>query len=1456
MTGPCSVCIDNILEFLNGIKDAFWPKHNVQADLKLLKTFVCYTAKWSDEDKLAHHLASLLSEIEEKLKLLEGYLSSCFGKSDNYKCNITPEMMDAIGRCNSVVSGFRDRVAETYDNLLKVAHPPMTDYSIFDEFVTSVHEYLVSLSLELESYFNSDAEVVTEQILSSSKRAIQGYYTATANKLGSFRSFIRQFASRCIDEEKLQRFLARAGIVVLSIAHLACRNKTIDRHKWSFSRRIVAASMDLSYKLSLCNPDVKEIYRDLLESYVEFVKAAKELGPVSSSMTVEDLVNSFFMLLLSSKNQVEILGDLFDLPMLDIVAASDIYTTNIELLLTHGVAAVAREAASLSYLICIDELPNVKELKGRNLLVSKMQHKFKLIKAEIFLLELHKQKGNLMVPEHDRLDDIREAMGILGNIFKTSEGFVEDTEKLMITLIEAVVREAGSLCSSCQTLKITDDLILGSSLAIFKLFKAEARLMVLIKNNASLKFLAKYRIETFHKCLLFLRSLLSDAKDNLEEGNYPTFIEAMVSEATFLVCSFGEEKMEINKPMEMDHLLSHLPKMIELNYADIKANYQKLPWSLLSTFPKSDGVVFNDFLLGEMRELLASNPDKISFVRNEVEELMGKLEYSRAFLKDTIEQPDENKNLLTRLLCLMYEAEYIIDMFVVGDVPLWYCHLALFNAIEETNFIKAEALDYYLDKKRCDTTVQNAKPASSHTTLEASNPRIEEVIVGFDDQADIIVDQLMNGSQQLQIISIVGMPGLGKTTLAKKVYSNMAIEYHFIAHAWCCVSQVYRKRELILDILGDFVELTDKIKKMDDDDLARTLYQNLKRKRYLIIMDDIWTIGPWNDLKSAFPDDRNGSRVLFTSRIREVALQINPKIEPHSLQLLSEEESLKLLQTRLFPGGNCPEDLLEIGGLIAKGCKGLPLAVVVVAALLKRALDKEVWWKEVAESLRSLIMDDQDMQFKCILELSYNHLPTFLKPCFLYLGAFLEDEEIPVQKLKLLWIAEGFIPKSDLKSLQQTADDYLMDLVGRSLIMEARRSSKGRVKACRMHDMLRDLCLEKAREENFMQLISPHDAGSSRSYYASDFTASMHYRLCVHSSKVDFSLSKPFGPYVHSLLFSNKDSRYSYDISSIAHKFRLLRVLDLENISIGESFPSEIELMFRIRYLAIRGDINSVPSSIANLWSLETLIVKGTRGEVVLPDTIWSMARLRHLRVNTRANFTFPSHDIENSVLLDNLTILSSPVLSYGKETEKVLRRLISLKKLRCIFLDYWDEDKKCNLFPVMDFLDQLESLKIFYHGSNFYPCDFSFPLNLKKLTLSKFRLPWEYISAIGRLPNLEVLKLLFKAFEGQTWDATEGEFCNLKYLKLDNLDIANWNASSDHFPKLKQLVLQRCKNLEEVPSCFGDIYTLEMIEVYWCSPSAANSVTIIEEQQLEMGNEEFKVSISPAEWHFKFRAS
>nr|XP_027096388.1 putative late blight resistance protein homolog R1B-8 [Coffea arabica] len=232
------------------------------------------------------------------------------------------------------------------------------------------------------------------------------------------------------------------------------------------------------------------------------------------------------------------------------------------------------------------------------------------------------------------------------------------------------------------------------------------------------------------------------------------------------------------------------------------------------------------------------------------------------------------------------------------------------------------------------------------------------------------------------------------------------------------------------------------------------------------------------------------------------------------------------------------------------------------------------------------------------------------------------------------------------------------------------------------------------------------------------------------------------------------------------------------------------------------------------------------------------MEKLRHLHVKNYATITLQDGESTIFSKVLNLVSLSYPYLIYGIGIENIMRRLVKLRKLRCVFSELRDDTGKYNQFPIMNFLTELESLNILYSGRIGLPCKFDFPLNLRKLTLSKFRLPWDCISDIGRLPNLEVLKLLSKAFEGKVWEMKEGEFLKLKFLKLDSLNLSEWKACSDHLPQLQHLILQSCRQLKEVPSGFGDSSTLEMIEVQMYTSSLAESVRRLQEELEDMGNE------------------
>ncbi|KAG8373692.1 hypothetical protein BUALT_Bualt11G0051000 [Buddleja alternifolia] len=926
------------------------------------------------------------------------------------------------------------------------------------------------------------------------------------------------------------------------------------------------------------------------------------------------------------------------------------------------------------------------------------------------------------------------------------------------------------------------------------------------------------KIATLHKEMRFLITVLGDTplrSTELEEvKKLLDRFQDVANIAGNFVYSFFFSRNGVDSG-EINRYLNDLLKKIELLKSKIKKHCIKLLKGICTATKtvSVDSLFIVDSLLDDLEDLINGKDELICDVKDQIRTLHEELMFSQSQSYPKNINATEVHELIREAA---YEAEYLIKSFVVGDVPVWYLTLRLSGVIKKI-------------KKKYDLGVSEvAKHFNTEALSQARrSPALDDIVVGFEDKETEILHQLVGGvPARLQVITIFGMPGLGKTTLAKKLYNNPSVEYHFHICVWIVVSQTYQIRNLLVDIWSS-LSMTDRdtIFNMDNESLAEKIYKTLKGMRYLIVMDDIWDSTPWDDLRRYFPDDGNGSRVLLTSRNKDVG-PCNSII--HTLPLLSEHQCWELLQKKVFHNEACPPQLLSIGKQIAANCRGLPLVVVVIAGILS-TVDKQVSkWNEVKRSLVSHIFANRDVNCMEILDLSYKHLPDHLKPCFLYFVAFPEDREVSVRRLVPLWIAEGFVRKKEDKSPESVAEEYLVELIDRSLVLVAEYTSAGGVKSCKIHDLLRDLCLRKAREQNFLKFI-----GKDFPIYE------RHHRLFVcPNSKRNFPSTRPFGLHVRSFV-----GHLPYPISLCFQSMKLVRILDLLSMSAklyGDL--DEIGLLIHLRYLAIK---DHIPMSIGSLVNLEFLIVESSYSTIItIPSILVRMVKLRYLHVREGARFE--KDWVITSQLINNLQSLSSVHIFELNDVE-MLRCSPHLRKLKCV----------CGppLFPDLRFLLQLDKLKLEFESSlrvefseiNFpsnirTTSEINFPVNIKKLTLSKTGLPWEKMSVIGRLPYLEVLKLENDAFDGERWETSDDEFQQLRVLKLESLKVKEWDAWSEHFVKLEQLVLVACYNLVKIPSELGDIPTLRLIEVRWCRKSIKESALQILEEQREMGNEELKV--------------
>ncbi|XP_027178095.1 putative late blight resistance protein homolog R1A-10 [Coffea eugenioides] len=736
------------------------------------------------------------------------------------------------------------------------------------------------------------------------------------------------------------------------------------------------------------------------------------------------------------------------------------------------------------------------------------------------------------------------------------------------------------------------------------------------------------------------------------------------------------------------------------------------------------------------------------------------LVFLRSFLENIKEQRYQNGKLQafwSHVMEAAYKAELLIDLALVGDK----CEDSLDAVSRDINLLKIGAPEIHNGQ------TQRVNKTSLHIPSQLAAAMHDEDLVGLDDEVETITHRLTRGSKQLNVVPIVGMSGLGKTTLANKVYTAPSVRSHFHVRGWCRVSQTYSIRSMLVELLcSSSSESSNGYLKMDENDLVMKLRQVLLRSRYLLVLDDLWDVEAWNLLEKSLPNDANGSRILFTSRYQDLSLHFEPNSEPHHLRHLTDEESWKLLQRKLFGTEDCPATLSEVGSQIAKLCQGLPLAVVLVAGIL--ATTAQDSWEEVAKSLSSIVLEDE--YCKKTLELSYSHLPNYLKSCLLYFAAFQEDEVINVQRLLWLWIAERFVQQAGGKSLEEAAYDYLMALINRSLVMVIRQTIVGGAKACLLHDLVYEFCVEKAKEESFLYVIHNWKAPLSLT------GPSNPYRVCVPNTRESkiWELMLIFPNLRSLILFGEDDFKHEEEDLGILLP-KLLRVLDFGNSDFRYSFPREVVLLVHLRYLALTG-ITYIPSAIANLSRLETLIVEDANFDIELPSTIWNIKTLSHLRALTYPGvapdgFTFPVGSLEVSPNLDHLDTLDLAIDPSPQILQKIPRKLPSIRRLKCR-QSYGSREatRNCNEILEFDGLSQLESLHLF----GFRGCGFKFPLNLKKLALSYNGQPWSEISTIGKLPNLEVLKLLDRCFVGEEWVMKEGEFPKLRVLKLSRLKFRN----------------------------------------------------------------------------------
>ncbi|KAJ4809932.1 Disease resistance protein (CC-NBS-LRR class) family [Rhynchospora pubera] len=501
---------------------------------------------------------------------------------------------------------------------------------------------------------------------------------------------------------------------------------------------------------------------------------------------------------------------------------------------------------------------------------------------------------------------------------------------------------------------------------------------------------------------------------------------------------------------------------------------------------------------------------------------------------------------------------------------------------------------------------------------------------------------------------------------------------------------------------------------------------------------------------------------MITSRSIDVA-PVDPKIPPHKLNFLNDEQSLTLLLKEALSyqelDEKCPKDLLELADALSKKCYGLPLALKVLGGILskkdqtyhdwKNVLDTMDWYSEKGENCMN------------ILAMSYEDMPFYLKPCFLHLASFPEDYEIDVSCLIRMWVAERIIPPNDKKTMEETAEDSLQQLFERNMV-QLSLSPYAYLRTCRVHDLLRELAMHEARKINFVTIFgNPQDVNHSHR---------VTRRASIQSDGDEFI--KHIGPKTRSLLlFSNyRMIDHCRIINSLNFpEFRLLRILEIEKVSDMEL--RELDQLIHLKYVAIKNCHNfklHIESSLGRLKNLETFDLRETSLSGDFDQVgLWTIGTLRHVRTSA----LYDSWELPFNANLRNLQTLET--VKVSKEWHKD-DQLPCLNNLRTLSLDIKETSDAIDL--LLGTLPYLLSLEIF---SNLIPKEIVYPTALPKYqNLQSLHLIGRWHNGVSleeRLFPQHLVELtLHQSFLGQDPMPELGKLQSLKTLKLIGYVLGN----------------------------------------------------------------------------------
>ncbi|CAO2820264.1 unnamed protein product, partial [Amaranthus hypochondriacus] len=720
------------------------------------------------------------------------------------------------------------------------------------------------------------------------------------------------------------------------------------------------------------------------------------------------------------------------------------------------------------------------------------------------------------------------------------------------------------------------------------------------------------------------------------------------------------------------------------------------------------------------------------------------------------------------------------------------------------------------------------KPINSRSRETCSYK--EEVIIGRDQDLKTIKGMLSESDdvqQDVFFLSIVGIGGLGKTALARLLFNDPTVATSFPLRLWACVADQDQNQFEVKDILGKILE-SGGLQKLNQGDTLELMQRNLQDifdgKRYLLVLDDVWTEDreKWLDLLGSFTGGGRGSCIVVTTRSMKTA-KIIGNGQMHQLQGLTMENSLRLFKWAAFGSeeSSPPQKLVEIGEKIVKRCAYVPLAIRVLGSLLYGQDESE--WLSLREMGLEKIIESEN-SINPILKLSYYQLQSPLKSCFAYCALYEKDKFIYKQELIVYWMAQGYITSEGGKSMEDVAEDYVKLLIQRCFFQDVEGDSYN-IRKFKMHDLMHDVAQEVAGMEIQTTVHS----------MKGDLDKKIRHLKRSNSADVFFTQKSQLRSYVfgENLYYSSKMDNIC--LAAIFANWKCLRALDLGSSSI-KSLSGSIGKLLHLRYLNLsKNDFEVLPKAITNLYNLQILRLESCKQLKELPKDIGKLVHLRELNIWQCNSLTYMPRGMSKLTNLRDLGmfVVGGERCSSWKELLNEMQILKSLRNLRSdleIRIKYSNKaanvnkkDKDCERECLSD-KEHLECLVVSFSGEedegrvsyDEAVMDMLRPhCNLKDLSVKAYQgaslvrwaieenLTTSLPNLVSNCPKLSGLRCLGNLYQLKKLSLYKLE--NLEYIIEKHKSGGSNNARALHvdsnqqfFPSLKRLTLEELPKLKE----------------------------------------------------------